>query len=146
MPAVVAAPTEARRRHHHRQEHARCFACGREADGGLGLRFAVGPAGEVSADWICPESARSYEGTMHGGLIATLMDAAMVHALFARDIVARTAELRVRYHLPVHTGEPLKVVARLSAAYGALHCLDAEVWQAGKRCARAQAKFMAEEA
>jgi acyl-coenzyme A thioesterase PaaI-like protein len=127
----------------HRRAHPHCFACGEEAAGGLGLCFRVTPEGVVAADWCCPPAGRSYDGILHGGLIATLLDSAMVHALFARNIVARTADLHVRFHHPVQTGGPVTVAASLRAHCGPLYCLEAEVRQAGVVCASAQAKFMA---
>lgn len=143
MAETVTAPTEELRQAVHRRAHPHCFACGEESTGGLGLRFHVTDQGVVAADWRCPAACRSYDGILHGGLIATLLDGAMVHALFARNIEARTADLHVRYHRPVRTGEPVTVAAALRAHCGPLYCLEAEVRQAGAVCASAQAKFMA---
>ena len=67
----------------------------------------------------------------------------MVHALFARNIVARTGELRVRYFHPVQTDESVIVTAGLRTHCGPLYCLNANVRQKGVICAKAQAKFMA---
>lgn len=143
MRATAIAPTEGQRTSVHRRAHARCFACGAGVVGGLGLRFQLENDGAVAAEWDCPDAGRSYDGILHGGLVATLMDSAMVHALFARNVIARTAELRVRYHQPVRTGDRVTVTARLRAQCGPLYCLAAEVWQQGRKCATAQAKFVA---
>lgn len=140
--AIAIAPTEELRHATHRRLHRECFACGEEADGGLGLRFRVEADGGVRAEWDCPPRFRSYAGTLHGGLIATLLDGAMVQALFAHGIVAHTAELNLRYRRPVRTGVPVAVGARLRARCGALCVLAAEVRQQGAVCATAQAKFM----
>ena len=140
--AMAAAPTEELRRATHRRVHRHCFACGDESDGGLGLRFQVGVDGGVRAEWDCPARYRSYEGILHGGLIATLLDCAMVQALFAHGIVAHTAELNLRYRRPVSTGVAVTVSARLRARCGVLCVLVAEVRQQGAVCATAQAKFM----
>ncbi|MDD3178816.1 MAG: PaaI family thioesterase [Opitutaceae bacterium] len=142
MTEAAIAPTEERRQSTHQRTHSHCFACGEEAGSGLGLLFRVGFDGGVTADWSCPETYRSYEGILHGGLIATLLDSAMVHALFARGIVAMTAELRVRYRHPVRLGEPVTVAARLREHYGPLYCLEAAVRQQDAICATARAKFM----
>jgi len=141
--APATAPTEERRRATHRRAHRHCFVCGDAAPGGLGLRFSVGPDGVVATDWCSPPDYQSYDDILHGGLIVTLLDSAMVQALFARGVVARTAELRVRYHRPVRTGEPVAVAARLDRHFNSLYCLEAEVRQQAVICATAQAKFMA---
>jgi acyl-coenzyme A thioesterase PaaI-like protein len=139
--AAAIAPTEARRRATHRRWHRDCFACGEGA--GLNLRFRVTPDGGVAAEWDCPAHYQSYEGILHGGLTATLLDCAMVHALFAHGIVAHTAELNLRYRHPVSTGIPVIVSAHLRARCGVLCVLAAEVRQRGNVCTTAQAKFMA---
>ena len=139
---AVAAPTEATLRATCRREHPHCFACSDPADGGLGLRFQVDTGGSVTTEWTCPPGGESYPGIVHGGVVATLLDAAMVHALFARGIAARTGELRIRYRSPVCIGSPVVVRAWLTNASGRLFVLEAELWQGASLCAEARAKFM----
>ena len=143
MTATVSAATEDRRRRVHGRAHLLCFACGESAGGGLGLRFHVEDDGVVATDWNCPATYQGYAGVLHGGVIATLLDSAMVHALFARGIAARTAELRVRYRHPVRTDESVVITARLGTQIGPLYVLDANLGQHGTVCATARAKFMA---
>jgi len=140
MPAAAIAPTEAQRRASHLRWHRGCFACGEGA--GLGLRFQVTPDGGVATEWDCPEAWRSYPGVLHGGIIATLLDCAMVHALFAHGLAGRTAELSLRYRRPVQTGGNVRVTARLTGRFGPLCALVGEVRQTGALCATAHAKFM----
>jgi len=97
----------------------------------------------VVAEWLCPAGGESYAGIVHGGLLATALDSAMVHCLFARDIVARTGELTVRYRRSVRSGAPVTVTARLRESFAPLHYLEAEIRQDGSVCAQARAKFMA---
>ncbi len=137
------APTDAALRAHCAQHHAGCFACRPVDRGGLGLAFTVQADGSVATEWICPPGGESYTGIVHGGLLATALDSAMVHALFARGIVARTGELTVRYRQSVRVGEPVTVSARHRGANHPLHHLEAELRQAGVLCAHARAKFMA---
>jgi acyl-coenzyme A thioesterase PaaI-like protein len=124
------------------REHRGCFACG-TAEGGLGLHFEVssGDAGVV-AEWQAPAWAIGYDNTVHGGLIATVLDSAMVHALFARGCCARTAELRIRYRHPVRPTEPCVVCARLIDVFGSAYRLESTLRQSGRLCARAYATFM----
>ena len=139
---AVAAPTEETLRATCRREHPHCFACSDPVDGGLGLRFQLEAGGAVKAGWTCPPGGESYPGIVHGGLLATLLDAAMVHALFARGVVARTGELRIRYRNPVRIGSPVVVRARVTGGSGRLFVLKAEVRQGAAMCAEAHAKFM----
>ncbi len=141
--AAAIAPTDAALRALCAREHPACFACRPAAQGGLGLCFAVQRDGSVAAEWLCPPGGESYGGIVHGGLLATALDSAMVHALFACGIVARTADLHVRYRQPVRIGQAVTVVARLATRFGPLHCLEAEIRQQDAVCATARAKFMA---
>jgi acyl-coenzyme A thioesterase PaaI-like protein len=142
MNTAAAVPTEEMLRATCRREHPHCFACSDPAEGGLGLRFHVGADGRVGASWECPVGGESYPGIVHGGLVATLLDAAMVHALFARGIVGWTGDLRVRYRSSVLIGRPVTVHAWMVQAFGPLYRLEAELRQGASCCAEAKARFM----
>jgi acyl-coenzyme A thioesterase PaaI-like protein len=143
--AEPSPPSESLRSALRRATHASCFACGEPASAapGLGLAFTVSPDGaSVQAEWRAPAWAVGYDGLVHGGLLATALDAAMVHALFARGVVARTAALRIRYRQPVLTTAPCLVHARLQEKRGPLRRLSATLHQAGRLCVRADADFL----
>ena len=150
MPAIaivnadLPTPTEAALDALHDAEHADCFACGSPDTGpGLGLRFRLSPdASDVAAEWRPPVWAIGYGGTVHGGLIATVLDSAMVHALFARGLLARTAELRIRYRHPVLPAAPCELAARMLRIRGSVFELEATLRQAGRLCARATSSFL----
>lgn len=119
--------------------HDGCFACG---DSGLQLCFHCHAPGEVTARWHPESRCRSYEGRLHGGVVATLLDAAMVHALFSLGFEGVTARMELRYHLPVLLDTPLEVEGRrLRSAHG-LHRMEASVVQLGALRAHARARFM----
>jgi acyl-coenzyme A thioesterase PaaI-like protein len=143
VTVAPAAPTDAALHALCAREHHACFACRPAVQGGLGLVFAVRPGGSVSAEWTCPPGGESFEGIVHGGLLTTALDSAMIHALFARGIVARTGELSVRYRSPVRIAEPVTIVAKYCGGMPPLHRLEAEIRQAGHLCAKAAGKFMA---
>ena len=142
MKTVAAAPSEETLRVLCRREHPHCFACSDPAEGGLGLRFQVTADGGVGARWTCPPGGESYPGIMHGGVGATLLDAAMMHALFARGIAAQTGELRIRFRSPVCIGSPVTVRAWLIKECGPLFTLHAELRQGASLCTEGRAKFM----
>lgn len=142
MKAMPVIPSETLLHTTGRQGHPHCFACGDPSEGGLGLCFKLGQDGEVTTDWTCPAGTESYPGILHGGIIATLLDSAMVHALFARGVVARTGELQIRYQNPVFTAKPVGIRAWLRDWRKPLFLLEAELWQDSSRCARARAKFI----
>jgi acyl-coenzyme A thioesterase PaaI-like protein len=138
----LPSPSENNLRELNKKEHSHCFTHIGKDKGGLGLQFHLEPNGGVRADWECPAGYESYENVLHGGIQATLMDSAMVQALFARGIVARTGEMTVRYHASVNTTDPITITAQLAMAHPPLFKLDAFVHQRGILCSEAHAKFM----
>lgn len=124
------------------REHPYCFACGNSPECGLGLHFELEDDGAVVAEWNCPAGVESYPGILHGGIVATLLDSAMVHVLFSRGITAHTGDLRIRFRKSVITNRPIRIRAWLQDIHGPLFRLEAELWQGDARCARAQAGFM----
>lgn len=142
VPMAVAVPTDATLCRVCSLQHRSCYACRKAGEGGLGLQFHVQPDESVRAEWEPVVGGESYAGILHGGLQATVLDSAMVHALFARDVVARTGELNVRYLKPVEIGKACVILAWLVEAYPPLYRMRAEILQAGLVCARAEARFM----
>lgn len=82
MPVV--APNAATLEEVRTTTHPSCFVCGAANPSGFHLRFALAPDGSVSAHVPCPQQFQSYDGTLHGGVVAALLDAAMTNCLFAR--------------------------------------------------------------
>jgi acyl-coenzyme A thioesterase PaaI-like protein len=122
--------------------HPHCFDCSQSNPFGLAVQHQVRPDGGVSAGFIGHCALEGYPGWLHGGLIATLLDGAMTHCLFARGLRAATAELRVRYHAPVLAAEFLEVSAWLEESGHGLHRLRAEIVQDRSRKVAATAKFI----
>jgi len=123
-------------------QHTHCFACRPREAGGLGLHFQVMPDGSVSLEWSCPAEGQSFEDTVHGGLLATALDSAMSHALFARGVAARTGELTLRYRRSVRPLVPCTVRATVKEWFAPLFVMQGEILQEGRLCVEARAKFM----
>lgn len=79
---------------------------------------------------------------MHGGMIATLLDAAMTHCLFHHQIEAMTADLQIRYLEPVPCAGTIDITARLTGQRRQIYELSAKLCVAGQVKARANARFM----
>lgn len=126
--------------------HRRCILCGVTNRRGLRLRFEVQPDGSVAAPFRCCDALQSYPGTLHGGLVSALLDAAMTNVLFSVGIVAVTAELTVRFLAPVRLRNRGVVRAWITATSRLLYQVRAEIEQGGVVVARASAKFLARSA
>lgn len=121
--------------------HPSCVACGDPRHGGLGLRFAGQPDDSVVAEFSCNAQYEGYPGHLHGGVIATLLDAAMMHWLFAHQTVAVTTKLEVQYRHPVLADVQAEVRASLLWESPSYHVLKAELTQHGTTRAVAKGVF-----
>jgi uncharacterized protein (TIGR00369 family) len=89
-----------------------CFVCGKKNPSGLHLRFS-GQEGKVLTEFIPQKIHQGYKDIVHGGLISTLLDEAMVKAALMQGMPAVTAEITVRFKNPLITGEKAVVEAKI---------------------------------
>jgi uncharacterized protein (TIGR00369 family) len=122
--------------------HVNCLMCGGGNPWSLGLRFRIGDAGEVCAQFQAHPALQGYEGILHGGVISSMLDAAMTHCLFHRGVRALTAELHVRFLRPVACEALVDVKAWLVAVRPPLYRVAAELVHEQQVMACAEAKFM----
>lgn len=121
--------------------HESCFACSSTNAQGLRLEFRNG-----RDDSTCTASVgsqfQSYKGIVHGGIIATLLDAAMVqslHKFHGRDPL--TCRLEVRFLHPVPSNSRVTVQARRIGNRGKIVLADAKLLCGGACYARARGAF-----
>jgi len=86
----------------------RCVVCGSSNPKGLRVSFQQNANG-ICADWIPTSEWEGFQGTIHGGIIATILDEAMSKAIIARNWEALTVDLRVRFRGRVSPGQVLHV-------------------------------------
>lgn len=85
-----------------------CFACGKLNPAGLHLDFEV-TRHSAEATYVGRREHQGYDGTLHGGIVAALLDETMGWAIFHQGIWGVTAKLDVTYRRPVPVGEELRV-------------------------------------
>ena len=120
----------------------RCFVCGIENPSGLGLTFRA-ENGEASATFTPGPWHGGYAEMAHGGILAAVLDEAMVYAAVGLGEWVATAELTVRYRRPAAIGEPLSVTARVVRSSGRLVECEANLRTAtGLEIATARGKMM----
>ena len=124
------------------QAHRRCVVCGHVNGRAPRLHFAVTDDGRVQATFQPDVTHEDYNGILHGGVISTLLDAAMTNCLFAHGRCGLTAELCVRFRHPVLTTMPLRLRAWVERASPPLFVLRAQIEQEGRLRATAVGKFM----
>lgn len=67
----------------------------------------------TSTEFVPQPDHQGYDGVVHGGILAALLDDAMANCLWLRGIAAVTAKMALRYREPVQVGEHLLIYGRL---------------------------------
>jgi len=105
-----------------------CFVCGEKNPIGLKLRIRTDPErGESSAEVVIPEHFQGWAKIAHGGLVATVLDEAMIYAAGAKGIKSVTGEITVRFNKPVSTGVPYELKGRLLQDRGRIVLAESEL-------------------
>jgi uncharacterized protein (TIGR00369 family) len=89
-----------------------CFVCGEKNPAGLHLKFII-QEGKVFTEFIPQKIHQGYKDIIHGGLISTILDEAMVKAALMQGIPAVTAEMTVRFRNPLLAGEKAIIEATM---------------------------------
>ena len=109
----------------------------------LGVRDQTAEDGRATLTLDATEDHVNEAGTVHGGVLATLVDMAMGHAVRSstgeRDVPA-TSQLTVTYLRPGSPGT-LQVTARVSKQGDNVTVCEADVEQDGRALAHALATF-----
>lgn len=123
-------------------KYAHCFVCGDQNRQGLQAKiFFDGKEAFCELDAIA--RFEGYAGIYHGGIISTLLDEVMIKAILAQGMYALTAELTVRFHSPIETGERLRVSGRVVNSRGRILSTEGQIVASKERlCASATAKYL----
>ena len=111
----------------HQHGHRACLLCGNMNPWSLGLAFVPDGDGGVGTALEPDERLQGYDGILHGGVAAALLDSAMTNCLFHRGVRAVTADLRVRYPHPVPMGSRIGLRAWVTESLSPLYRLKAEL-------------------
>lgn len=122
--------------------HPHCLLCGDRNPWSLNLRFTAAEDGGVRVVFKGRRILEGYDGLLHGGVIASLLDSAMTNCLLRQGIEAVTGELNVRYLHPVPCVAELELRARVVSKKRSLFLLASELLLGERLMARASAKFM----
>ena len=96
---------------------AGCMVCGRQNPYGLQMSLHVDETtGAVTADYLPRPQHIGFEGIIHGGVLSTVLDEAMVWAAtWAGKRFCVAGELNVRFRRSGAPGERLHVVAKVDS-------------------------------
>lgn len=96
------------------ESNGTCFACGVDNKYGLHMKFEYDlEKGTSLCRWTASERYHGFDGVLHGGIVATLLDEAVANLCYTADIPVVTAEMNVRYLKTVPTGVELLIKGRI---------------------------------
>lgn len=105
-----------------------CFVCGEGNPSGLQLKFSTSAQRqETESRVLFPDTLQGWEGTVHGGLIATVLDEMLVQAATAQGHKCITAEISIKFKKPAAIGRPYRIAGRVSGVRGKIVFADSEL-------------------
>ncbi len=105
-----------------------CFVCGKRNQAGLQLEFQLnGRTGESKAPLTFPVRFQGWQETVHGGLLATVLDETLVKAAAAAGHKCVTAEITVKFKKPAPTGAPCLVSGKVLETRGRLILAESRI-------------------
>lgn len=122
--------------------HPNCIICGTDNPWSLGLTFSPDSAGKIRAVFKGREELQGYDGIMHGGIIAALLDSTMTNCLFRSGIRALTGELNIRYKKPIPAKAEIELIAEIISEKPPLYIIEAVINCDSRLMAKASAKFI----
>lgn len=120
-----------------------CYVCGRDNPVGLKVEFELDAAARSIRGKFTPRTEhQGYQDIIHGGVIAALMDEAMVKLAWRLGYPAVSAEITVRFKAPAAPGDELIVAARIVKVSGRLIEAEAKVERGPVIIGEAKGKLM----
>ncbi|MCP5079529.1 MAG: PaaI family thioesterase [Psychromonas sp.] len=123
------------------KSHQYCMLCGPQSQLGLKLDF-YSNAEEV---WTIVRGSihqQGYQGLLHGGFLAALLDAVMCQAVFNQQAEAVTADMNIRFLHKVPMNSELLLKGKIISHFSTLYKVEAEIYVEDKLMVKANARFM----
>ncbi len=89
-----------------------CFVCGRDNPHGLKLSFTF-HEDLAGCRFSIPGHFQGWQGIIHGGIVATLLDEVMAKAAHHAGYSAVTTDMSVQYKKPTPADTPLRLTGRV---------------------------------
>jgi uncharacterized protein (TIGR00369 family) len=86
-----------------------CFVCGKDNPKSLHLNFDYIDNQTVIAEFSLEKEYEGYPDTLHGGILAAILDDAMANTVKLEGILIYTIELNIKYLRPSFVKERLEV-------------------------------------
>lgn len=93
-----------------------CFVCGKDNPIGLNLIFKIDRKSRtIKTEFIPTKPYQGYKDIVHGGIISTILDEAMVKLAIGLGMNAVTATMDIKFRKPLFVGEKIIVTANIQS-------------------------------
>jgi len=122
-----------------------CFVCGKDNPRGFQIRVRYLEADlAAETELSLPREYQGWAGVIHGGILSTLLDEMMAHAVWHFAGPGLTLSMEVRFHAPLKPGEAVLVRGELHTTNGSRRQAAGEVIRLadGVRIASGKSRFL----
>jgi uncharacterized protein (TIGR00369 family) len=106
------------------------------------LRFCFSENGALTSRFVFSGEHQGYDGIVHGGIIAAIIDASMAQCCMGHGFIAYTTDLSIRYHKPVKIDTSTSLETRIvEKAREVLFSLECRITQEGRLHVEAKGRF-----
>ena len=122
-----------------------CFVCGKNNPRGFQIKVRYSEA-ELAAETelSIPREYQGWAQVIHGGILSTLLDELMAHAVWRFAGPGLTLSMEVRFHQPLKPGELIRVRGVLHTKNGSRRQAEGEIIRIadGSRIASGKSRFL----
>jgi acyl-coenzyme A thioesterase PaaI-like protein len=122
-----------------------CFVCGKDNPQGLKIKVKYFPE-ELAAETrlALPREYQGWADVIHGGILSTLLDEMMAHAVWHFAGPGVTLSMEVRFHHPLKPEEAILVRGVLAPGNSRRRIAEAEITRTSdnRRIASAKSRFL----
>jgi acyl-coenzyme A thioesterase PaaI-like protein len=122
-----------------------CFVCGKDNPRGLKIKVSY-EEGEMAAvtELTLPKEFQGWTEVIHGGILSTLLDELMAHAVWRFAGPGLTLGIEVRFHKPLKPGEKIRVRGVLQTANSRRRQAEGEIIRIadGQKIASGKSRFL----
>jgi acyl-coenzyme A thioesterase PaaI-like protein len=122
-----------------------CFVCGQDNPQGLKIKVIYhSEEAAATTELSLPREYQGWADVIHGGILATLLDEMMAHAVWHFAGPGLTLSMETRFHHPLKPEEAIRVRGVLTAPNGSRRTAEAEIVRLadGKKIASAKSRFL----
>ena len=122
-----------------------CFVCGKDNPQGFQIKVRYEEA-ELAAETelSIPREYQGWAEVIHGGILSTLLDELMAHAIWHFAGPGLTISLEVRFHAPLKPDEAIRVRGVMHTPNGSRRLAEGEIIRIsdGQRIASGKSRFL----